>query len=107
LLNYLNQLHQFFVGVTKQLKGLDLSEVTEAVAHVIAAVPNAELANVFQMFCAPIAQQLSAYASKEHGSLEEDIPSIIGKEDHTASELTEMTKHYETDTPRISCFLMH
>lgn len=80
MLNYLNQLHQFFMGVTKQLKGLDLLEVTEAVAHVIAAVPNAELANVFQMFCAPIAQQLSVLASNGQATLEEDIPLIIGNE---------------------------
>ena len=80
MLNYLNQLHQFFMGVTKQLKGLDLLEVTEAVAHVIAAVPNAELANVFQMFCAPIAQQLSVLASNGQATLEEDIPLIIGND---------------------------
>lgn len=66
------------MGVTKQLKGTDLLEVTEAVAHVIAAVPNVELANVFQMFCAPIAQQLSVLATKDQTTLEEDIPVIIG-----------------------------
>lgn len=65
--------------MTKKLKGVDLLEVTEAVAHVVAAVPNAELAQVFQMFCLPIAQQLAVLASKDQSTLEEDIPVIIGK----------------------------
>ncbi|GJJ78359.1 transportin-3 [Entomortierella parvispora] len=94
LLNYLNQLHQFFMGVTKQLKGLDLLEVTEAVAHVIAAVPNAELANVFQMFCAPIAQQLSVLASKGQGTLEEDIPLIIDT-------VSQLKIFFETVNPQV------
>lgn len=67
------------MNVTQKLKGLDLWEVTEAVAHVIAAVPNAELAQVFRMFCAPIAQQLAILASKTAATQEEDIPPIIGK----------------------------
>lgn len=67
------------MNVTQKLKGLDLWEVTEAVAHVIAAVPNAELAQVFRMFCAPIAQQLATLASKTAATQEEDIPLIIGK----------------------------
>lgn len=67
------------MNVSQKLKGLDLWEVTEAVAHVIAAVPNAELAQVFRMFCAPIAQQLANLASKTAATQEEDIPLIIGK----------------------------
>ncbi|KAF9110554.1 Nuclear import receptor [Mortierella sp. AM989] len=95
LLNYLNQLHEFFVGVTKKLKGMDLLEVTEAVAHVVAAVPNAELAQVFQMFCLPIAQQLAAFASKDQSTLEEDIPFIIDN-------LTQLKIFFETVNPQVA-----
>jgi transportin-3 len=77
-LNYLNQLHTFFVGVTNKLSDTDLLEVTEAVAHVVAAVPNENLANVFKMFCLPIAQQLAGLASKNQAELGDDIPRIIG-----------------------------
>ncbi|KAF9349142.1 Nuclear import receptor [Mortierella sp. AD094] len=95
LLNYLNQLHGFFVGVTKKLKGMDLLEVTEAVAHVVAAVPNAELAQVFQMFCLPIAQQLAVLASKDQTTLEDDIPHIIDN-------ITQLKIFFETVNPQVA-----
>ncbi|KAG0015504.1 Nuclear import receptor [Entomortierella chlamydospora] len=95
LLNYLNQLHGFFVGVTKKLKGMDLLEVTEAVAHVVAAVPNAELAQVFQMFCLPIAQQLAVLASKDQTTLEDDIPHIIDN-------VTQLKIFFETVNPQVA-----
>ncbi|KAF9901790.1 Nuclear import receptor [Lobosporangium transversale] len=94
LLNYLNQLHGFFVGVSKKLKGVDLLEVTEAVAHVVAAVPNAELAQVFQMFCLPIAQQLAGLASKEQGTLEDDVPLIVDN-------LTQLKIFFKTVNPQV------
>ncbi|KAK3831462.1 MAG: armadillo-type protein [Linnemannia gamsii] len=95
LLNYLNQLHSFFMGVTKKLRGMDLYEVTEAVAHVIAAVPNAELAQVFRMFCQPIAQQLALLASKSTTSQEEDIPLIIDN-------ITQLKIFFETVNPQVA-----
>ncbi|KAI8598175.1 armadillo-type protein [Dissophora ornata] len=95
LLNYLNELHSFFVGVTKKLKATDLLEVTEAVAHVVAAVPNAELAQVFQMFCLPIAQQLASLASKDQTTLEEDIPHIIDN-------ISQLKIFFETVNPQIA-----
>ncbi|KAG0312190.1 Nuclear import receptor [Linnemannia gamsii] len=95
LLNYLNELHGFFMNVTKKLKGLDLWEVTEAVAHVIAAVPNAELAQVFRMFCAPIAQQLAVLASKTAATQEEDIPLIIDN-------ITQLKIFFETVNPQVA-----
>ncbi|KAF9939699.1 Nuclear import receptor [Mortierella alpina] len=95
LLNYLNQLHTFFVGVTKKLKGMDLLEVTEAVAHVVAAVPNAELAQVFQMFCLPIAQQLALLATKDQTTLEEDVPVIIDN-------ISQLKIFFETVNPQVA-----
>ncbi|KAF9432688.1 Nuclear import receptor [Entomortierella beljakovae] len=95
LLNYLNQLHGFFVGVTKKLKGIDLLEVTEAVAHVVGAVPNAELVQVFQMFCLPIAQQLATLASKDQSTLDVDIPLIIDN-------LMQLKIFFETVNPQVA-----
>ncbi|KAF8980943.1 Nuclear import receptor [Entomortierella lignicola] len=95
LLNYLNQLHVFFVGVTKKLKGMDLLEVTEAVAHVVAAVPNAELSQVFKMFCLPIAEQLAGLASRGQSTLDEDIPLIIDN-------ITQLKIFFETVNPQVA-----
>ncbi|KAL1917318.1 uncharacterized protein VTP21DRAFT_4974 [Calcarisporiella thermophila] len=58
LIDYLTQLHPFYVNVVKQLKDYELFEVTEAVAYVVAAVPAERLLSCLQMFCAPIAQRL-------------------------------------------------
>ncbi|KAG0370572.1 armadillo-type protein [Gamsiella multidivaricata] len=95
LLNYLNQLHMFFMGVTKKLKGMDLLEVTEAVAHVVAAVPHAELAQVFQMFCLPIAQQLATLASGDQATLENNIPLIIDN-------ISQLKIFFETVNPQVA-----
>ncbi|KAF9427872.1 Nuclear import receptor [Podila epigama] len=95
LLNYLNQLHSFFVGVTNKLSDTDLLEVTEAVAHVIAAVPNENLANVFKMFCLPIAQQLAEFASKNQATLNDDIPHIIDN-------LSQLKIFFETVNPQVA-----
>ncbi|KAF9217935.1 Nuclear import receptor [Podila verticillata] len=95
LLNYLNQLHTFFVGVTNKLSDTDLLEVTEAVAHVVAAVPNENLANVFKMFCLPIAQQLAELASKNQAELGDDIPRIIDN-------LSQLKIFFETVNPQVA-----
>ncbi|KAF8946454.1 Nuclear import receptor [Haplosporangium gracile] len=95
LLNYLNQLHGFFMNVTKKLRGLDLWEVTEAVAHVIAAVPNTELTQIFHMFCVPIAHQLASLASKTAATQEEDIPLIIDN-------ITQLKIFFETVNPQVA-----
>ncbi|KAI8349778.1 armadillo-type protein [Mortierella sp. GBAus27b] len=95
LLNYLNQLHAFFSGVTKKLRGIDLLEVAEAVAHVVAAVPNAELTQVFQMFCLPIAQQLAELASKDQSTLDENVPVIIDN-------ISQLKIFFETVNPQVA-----
>ncbi|KAG0243782.1 Nuclear import receptor [Actinomortierella wolfii] len=95
LLNYLQQLHTFFVNVTKKLKGIDLLEVTEAVAHVIAAVPNAELPNIFKMFCLPIAQQLAALASQGTNVSENEVFQM-------ADNLSQLKIFFETVNPQVS-----
>jgi len=62
LVSFLEQLHPFFLNVTKKLPFQDVCEVTEAVAHVIAAIATAELLKALQLFCLPIAQQLHEIA---------------------------------------------
>ncbi|RUS17967.1 armadillo-type protein [Endogone sp. FLAS-F59071] len=62
LVSFLNQLHPFFLNVTKTLPTQDVFEVTEAVAHVIAAIPTAELFKALQLFCLPVAQRLHEIA---------------------------------------------
>lgn len=62
MVSFLNQLHPFFLNVTKTLPTQDVFEVTEAVAHVIAAIPTAELFKALQLFCLPVAQRLHEIA---------------------------------------------
>ncbi|KAI8073059.1 armadillo-type protein [Gongronella butleri] len=58
LVNYIEQLHPFYIGVVKMLPYRDAIEVTEAVAHVLDALPVANLPGALQSFCMPIAQEL-------------------------------------------------
>ncbi|CAH1762563.1 14097_t:CDS:2 [Entrophospora sp. SA101] len=64
LIEFLPQLHIFYLNVTNTLHGIDLFEVTEAVAYVIAAVQPSDLLKYLQMFCLPIAQKLHEFANK-------------------------------------------
>ncbi|CAG8491419.1 5508_t:CDS:2 [Ambispora leptoticha] len=81
LIEYLPQLHPFYLSVTTTLHGVDLIEVTEAVTHVIAAVPPNELLNALQMFCLPIAQKLAEIANKGATANETDIKEACEKTD--------------------------
>ncbi|KAF9581145.1 Nuclear import receptor, partial [Lunasporangiospora selenospora] len=86
LLNYLNQLHAFFMGVTKRLKAVDLMEVTEAVAHVIGALKlffetvNPQVAPSDAHPCIPIFQELWPVL--------DTLADRIGNIDDVAKELT-------------------
>ncbi|RKP09440.1 armadillo-type protein, partial [Thamnocephalis sphaerospora] len=64
LVSYLGMLHPFYVNASKTLNRDDLLEVTEALSHVIAAVPLPELLKMLQTFCLPVCQELHAVASK-------------------------------------------
>ncbi|RUS17966.1 hypothetical protein BC937DRAFT_89307 [Endogone sp. FLAS-F59071] len=94
LVSFLNQLHPFFLNVTKTLPTQDVFEVTEAVAHVIAAIPTAELFKALQLFCLPVAQRLHEIAL-----LRKDASDKQTKE---ASELLEqITLFLQVVTPDI------
>ncbi|CAB4409821.1 unnamed protein product [Rhizophagus irregularis] len=73
LIEYLPQLHPFYLNVTNTLRGIDLFEVTEAVSHVVAAVRPAELLKALQMFCLPIAQWLHEFANKGASATDKEI----------------------------------
>ncbi|RIA97728.1 armadillo-type protein [Glomus cerebriforme] len=73
LIEYLPQLHPFYLNVTNTLRGIDLFEVTEAVSHVVAAVRPAELLKALQMFCLPIAQWLHEFANKGTSATEKEV----------------------------------
>ncbi|CAO3618834.1 unnamed protein product [Cunninghamella echinulata] len=64
LINYIGELHPFYVSIVKTLPFQDALEVTEAIAHVLAVIPIAELQNALQSFCMPLAQDLHSIVSK-------------------------------------------
>jgi len=53
--------------------------VTEAVSHVVAAVPPAELLKALQMFCLPIAQWLHEFTNKGAAATEKEIRDACGE----------------------------
>ncbi|KAG0171417.1 Nuclear import receptor [Apophysomyces sp. BC1034] len=73
LIDYVAELHPFYVNVVKSLPYSDALEVTEAVAHVLAVIPPTQLQNALQQFCLPLAQDLHTIVSKDK--------SILAKED--------------------------
>lgn len=63
-MDYISQLHVFYLEVVKTLPFRDILEVTEAVSHVMTVIPVTEIEKALQLFCLPIAQDLHAIASK-------------------------------------------
>lgn len=64
LVDFLVQLQSFYVQVTKSLPFRDVLEVTEAVSHVISAIPPAEIQKALQVFCLPVAKELHDIVSR-------------------------------------------
>ncbi|KAJ3021462.1 Nuclear import receptor [Thoreauomyces humboldtii] len=62
LVDHLEQLHNFYFNTVKNMDRADVHEVTEGIAHVIAAVPLPQLAGALQKFCHPLAQRLHEIA---------------------------------------------
>ncbi|ORX98968.1 ARM repeat-containing protein [Basidiobolus meristosporus CBS 931.73] len=73
LIDYLNQLHPFYISASKSLSQGDLIEITEALAHVISAVPMDKILSTLQTFCLPIAQGLHEIARKGQGASESEV----------------------------------
>ncbi|KAJ3112380.1 Nuclear import receptor [Physocladia obscura] len=91
LVDYLSQLHPFYLTIVKTLDRLDKNEVISALAHVIKHVPvvsndpnSPDMLKVLEMFCLPIAQRLhqiglmgSAAAAARGKDLQEEISDLI------------------------------
>lgn len=76
-MDFIPQLHVFYLNVVKTLPFRDILEVTEAVSHVMSVIPASEVQKSLQLFCLPIAQELHGLVSK-------------GKEATTADECTKI-----------------
>ncbi|TPX70051.1 hypothetical protein SpCBS45565_g02000 [Spizellomyces sp. 'palustris'] len=77
LVNYLNQLHLFYFNIVKKLKREQTYDLTEAIAHVLAAVPVSESLTAMQTFCHPIAQRLHEIASTDRNASDGDDTPIV------------------------------
>ncbi|CAO3665879.1 unnamed protein product [Rhizopus stolonifer] len=64
LVDFVSQLHMFYMNVGTTLSFRDRVEVTEAICHVIAVLPAASIKEALQSFCLPVAQELHALVSK-------------------------------------------
>ncbi|CAG8608492.1 6594_t:CDS:2, partial [Acaulospora colombiana] len=98
LVEYLPQLHPFYINVSKTLHGVDLLEVTEAVTHVVAAVSPTELLKALQMFCLPIAQGLHEFVNKGGSAIEKDAKDACDKLEQFSMVLRVMAERQRGET---------
>lgn len=63
LIDYLSELHPFYTGVIFKLEKLEQREFTEAISHVLSAVPMNESLERLSSFCFPMAKRLHEIAS--------------------------------------------
>ncbi|KAI8086442.1 armadillo-type protein [Halteromyces radiatus] len=64
LIDFIGELHPFYINVVKTLPFQDALEVTEAIAHVMAVIPISGLQDALQSFCLPLAQDLHSIVIK-------------------------------------------
>ncbi|KAJ3148493.1 Nuclear import receptor [Geranomyces michiganensis] len=63
LVPHLEQLHDFFFQTIGSMDREDADDVTQAIAHIVSAVPLPQLAGALQKFCHPIAERLHQLAA--------------------------------------------
>ncbi|KAJ3146102.1 Nuclear import receptor [Geranomyces variabilis] len=63
LVPHLEQLHDFFFQTIGSMDREDADDVTQAIAHIVSAVPLPQLAGALQKFCHPIAERLHQIAA--------------------------------------------
>jgi hypothetical protein len=63
MVDYLKDLHPFYVTAVATLKKHDLLELTEAMAHIVSVVPLDQLLPALQNFLLPLAQRIHEIAS--------------------------------------------
>ncbi|KAI5779441.1 armadillo-type protein [Peziza echinospora] len=66
LTNHVAQLHQFYEHVSGSLLLPSLYDITDGVAHVIAAQPLEGIYDTLKLFCQPIVERLMAKADRAH-----------------------------------------
>lgn len=78
MINYVSQLHPFYETVAPALDIDSLFEVTEGVAHVVAAQPLERIYEVMGSFCRPIAARIVALQHKDGAADEKDYRKVAG-----------------------------
>ncbi|KAL0080626.1 armadillo-type protein [Phycomyces blakesleeanus] len=69
LIDFVGQLHPFYINIVRTLPFNDIIEVTEAVSHVISVIPASEILNALKSFCLPIAQDLHSIVAKNKNTI--------------------------------------
>lgn len=76
LVGHITQLHIFYEQVSSNLPGQSLEEVTDGVAHVVAAQPFDKIYDALRLFCEPITKRLMERANHAHDK--ESIRELSG-----------------------------
>jgi len=76
LVDYLGQLHPFYLTMMQKLEPRDRLEVTAAISHVLSALPEDKLLENLQHFCLPLAQKLNEIAVNGKVSDESEMVKI-------------------------------
>jgi len=76
LVDYLGQLHPFYLTMMQKLESRDRLEVTAAISHVLSALPEDKLLENLQYFCLPLAQKLNEIAMNGKVSEESEMVKI-------------------------------
>ncbi|EPS39046.1 hypothetical protein H072_7186 [Dactylellina haptotyla CBS 200.50] len=63
LVGHIQQLHNFYEQVSANLPSQSLEEITDGVAHVVAAQPIEKIYDALRLFCEPITKRLMAKAN--------------------------------------------
>ena len=77
-MNHVAQLLPFYQNMSPALDIDSLFEVTEGVAHVVAAQPLDRTYPVMSSFCQPIANELVALQHKRNTADEKDLRRVAG-----------------------------
>ena len=77
-MNHVAQLLPFYQNVSTALDIDSLFEVTEGVAHVVAAQPLERIYQVMGSFCGPIASELVALQHKHDTATDKDLRRVAG-----------------------------
>ncbi|KAI8910710.1 armadillo-type protein [Powellomyces hirtus] len=93
LVNHLEQLHHFYFSTIKNMGRDDAHDVTQAIAHIIAAVPLPQLAVALQKFCHPMAQRLHEITAKGKSSTEEEEVATVKEITSILNQLSTILKH--------------